>query len=176
MPHGLDTDTRVDIYPCEFYPLHNFSAFKVFFEGILFDTAEQAYQWMKFADYEGGMHLFENHGIRAMIRHAKSAHDAYQIARRFKDRVDPAWDHRRVLVMKKILVAKCYQHEYVRRKLLKTGDRQIAEVDWREADSFWGIGSDGRGENMLGRLWMDIRDDVRSLGPYAGIIDQARDT
>jgi ribA/ribD-fused uncharacterized protein len=161
MPHGLDTDTRVDIYPCEFYPLHNFSAFKVFFEGVLFDTAEQAYQWMKFADYDDRLHHVENHGIRAMIRRAKSAHDVYQLSRQYKDRVDPSWGGRRVAVMKEILQAKVDQHEYVKRKLLETGDRQIAEVDWRDSSSFWGTGSDGDGENMLGRLWMEIRCEIR---------------
>ena len=51
-----------------------------------------------------------------------------------------------------------HQHEYVRRKLLETGRRDLVEDSWR--DGFWGWGEDRVGKNMLGRLWMDIRDEL----------------
>ncbi|WP_411543268.1 NADAR domain-containing protein, partial [Escherichia coli] len=44
------------------------------------------------------------------------------------------------------------QHEYVRRKLLATGNRCLIENSWR--DDFWGWGPNRDGKNMLGTLWM----------------------
>lgn len=174
MPYRLDTDKRVHIYMDEFYCLHNFSAFRLLWEGFEFDTSEHAYHWEKFAnwkkevspahyyDYAPPMTTFvdvENHGIRSMILRARSAHEAFKIAEEFKDRVSPEWNQHRVFVMKKILLAKLDQHEYVRRKLLETGDRIIVEDSWR--DDFWGWGKNRDGQNMLGKLWMKIRDEIR---------------
>jgi N-glycosidase YbiA len=61
--------------------------------------------------------------------------------------------------MLKILRAKARQHEYVRRKLLETGDRYLCENSWR--DSFWGWGQNRDGKNMLGNLWMQIRKELQ---------------
>ncbi len=62
--------------------------------------------------------------------------------------------------MLSILRVKAEQHEYVRRKLLETGDRQLVEGSWR--DDFWGIGPNKDGQNMLGKLWMGIRSELRA--------------
>jgi ribA/ribD-fused uncharacterized protein len=63
-------------------------------------------------------------------------------------------------VMRCLLRAKADQHEYVRRKLLATGERELIEDSWR--DSFWGWGPTKDGQNMLGRLWMEIREEIRA--------------
>ena len=59
-----------------------------------------------------------------------------------------------------ILRAKASQHEYVRRKLLATGDRELIEDSWR--DDFWGWGANRDGLNMLGKLWMEVRTEIRN--------------
>jgi ribA/ribD-fused uncharacterized protein len=69
------------------------------------------------------------------------------------------WDA--VNIMRNILRAKVVQHEYVRRKLLATGNRELIEDSWR--DDFWGWGLNRDGQNMLGRLWMEIRADLRKF-------------
>ena len=61
--------------------------------------------------------------------------------------------------MKEILLAKAQQHTYVRRKLLSTGTRELIENSWR--DNFWGWGPDREGQNMLGVLWMEVREQLR---------------
>jgi len=43
--------------------------------------------------------------------------------------------------------------------LLTTGDRELIEDSWW--DSFWGWGADQRGQNMLGKLWMKLRAELR---------------
>lgn len=55
---------------------------------------------------------------------------------------------------------KASAHEYVSRKLEQTGDRELVENSWR--DAFWGWGPNRNGQNMLGKLWMEIRAERRA--------------
>ena len=48
----------------------------------------------------------------------------------------------------------------MRRKLIATGDRELIEDSWR--DDFWGWGPDKDGKNILGKLWMEIREELRA--------------
>jgi ribA/ribD-fused uncharacterized protein len=74
--------------------------------------------------------------------------------------MNPEWLSLRVQTMREILCAKVQQHEYVKRKLLETGDRVLVEDSWR--DGFWGWGKDRRGTNRLGQLWMEIRTELQN--------------
>jgi ribA/ribD-fused uncharacterized protein len=150
--HGLDTETKVLFYERDFYVLSNFSAFSLEWFGYRFDTSEAAYHWMKFSE-DGQSEICD------AILLAKSAHDAFKIAERFKEVRREDWDDTKVGIMKKILRAKADQHEYVLRKLLATGDRELIEDSWR--DDFWGWGPNKDGQNQLGKLWMEIRAELR---------------
>lgn len=158
--HGLDTDDRVFFYEQDFYVLSNFSSFTLQWRGSRFDTSEAAYHWEKFAGpgsdwVRGGL-------VRLLIASARSAHDAFRIAQDHRRLRRADWDDVKVDVMRAILRAKVEQHEYVRRKLLATGDRELVENSWR--DDYWGWGERGDGENRLGRLWMEIRAELRLGG------------
>jgi ribA/ribD-fused uncharacterized protein len=147
--HKLDTETQIFFYEQDFYFLSNFSAFTLKWKGIKFDTSEAAYHWEKFSP---------SPMIQEMIRLAPSAHDALKIAEQFKGIRRKDWDIVRVHIMKSILKEKVAQHEYVRRKLLATGTRELVEDSWR--DDFWGWGPNRDGMNMLGKLWMEIRAEL----------------
>jgi ribA/ribD-fused uncharacterized protein len=95
-----------------------------------------------------------------LIRNAPSAHEAFKIAEREKANRRKNWDEIKVPLMRQILRMKAEQHEYVRRKLLETGDRVLIEDSWR--DDFWGWGPNRDGQNMLGKLWMEIRAELRA--------------
>jgi len=157
MPHKMDTNTTVYFYEQEFYCLSNFSAFRLHWHTLDFDTAEAAYQWTKF-------HSIPLESIRLNIQvdiyNARSAHEAFKIAEANRKYAHPCWDKLKIGVMHQILKAKTGQHEYVQRKLLQTGDRVLIEDSWR--DNFWGWGATGDGENMLGKLWMEIRNELRT--------------
>lgn len=146
---GTDTTERVCFYERDFYVLSNFSAFKVKWKEIWFDTSEAAYHWEKFPDQPY---------IQAAIRNAISAHDAFKLAEVNRAFRRSDWDLVKLGVMQNILRAKLKQHEYVRRKLLATGGRLLVEDSWR--DSYWGWGPDRNGLNMLGRLWMQLREEL----------------
>ena len=150
---GLDTTKRVRFYEHDFYVLSNFSAFSLQWKGRRFDTSEAAYHYEKFPD---------RHDIGAAIIYAPSAHEAFKVAEANKALRRPDWDSVKVDIMRDILRAKAQQHEYVRRKLLATGDRELVEDSWR--DDFWGWGPNRDGQNMLGRLWMEVRSELRAHG------------
>lgn len=150
MPYKLDTETQVFFYEQEFYVLSNFSAFQLYWKGQTFMTSEHAYHCEKFPGRVSH--------IRDAIRSAPSAHEALQVARRHEMSVRSDWSLIRVDIMKQILRAKADQHEYVKRKLLETGERELVEDSWR--DNFWGWGKDRKGQNMLGKLWMEIRAEL----------------
>ena len=162
--HPPDTETEVRFYGCEFYCLSNFSAFQLVHRGgLTFMTSEHAYHWEKFN--RNGEDLSERAGrtlgmIRNALMNAISAHEALLIARRHEYEYRRSdWFDVRMNVMREIVVEKVMQHEYVMRKLMQTGDRQIIEDSWR--DAFWGIGPEGTGHNHLGKLWMEIREELR---------------
>ena len=150
--HKLDTDTQVFFYEQDFYVLSNFSAFTLRWRGIRFDTSEAAYHWEKFPGERQDK-------LRAAIMLAPSAHAAFKFAQEHAAVARPDWPSVKVGIMREILRAKIDQHEYVRRKLLETGNRELVEDSWR--DDFWGWGQDRAGRNMLGTLWMEIRAELR---------------
>lgn len=148
----------IDFYEREFYPLSNFSSFTIWWKTSerdgdkLFNTSEQVYHWEKF---NSNVPTADQRDIQRAIITARSAHEAFKIAERHKEFRRPKWDDEKVDVMRRIIAAKAAQHEYVLRKLLETGDRHLIEGSWR--DDFWGIGPNRDGQNMLGKLWMEIR-------------------
>ena len=149
--HGLDTEKEVFFYEQDFYVLSNFAAFTLLWKGHRFDTSEAAYHWEKHPD---------NKWMQGQIRFAGSAHDAFKKAELFRTDRRPDWDDVKVGIMRNILRAKARQHPYVLRKLMATGNRTLIENSWR--DDFWGWGPNRDGKNWLGRLWMEVRDELRA--------------
>jgi ribA/ribD-fused uncharacterized protein len=147
----LDTDNQVFFYEHDFYVLSNFSAFRLKWKDYNFMTAEHAYHWEKFPDRGDTQYL---------ILTAPSAHEAFKCAQEWRHERRADWDAVKVAIMKDILRAKAGQHEYVARKLLQTGDRELIENSWR--DDYWGWGPQRDGQNMLGKLWMEVRAELRS--------------
>lgn len=148
--HGLDNEKQIFFYEQEFYIFSNFSAFKLEWNGELWMTSEHAYHSEKFEDPK----------ILKALKDTRSAHDAMKLAYANRDKYRKDWDDVKLGIMKKILHAKVEQHPYVKKKLLASGNRELIENSWR--DSYWGWGSNKEGENHLGKLWMEVREEVRS--------------
>jgi ribA/ribD-fused uncharacterized protein len=83
---------------------------------------------------------------------------AKRIARANSDKRPPDWDSQKIPAMTEILRAKLSQHAEVRDILKATGDALIEEDSVE--DAFWGRGADGKGENNLGRIWMELRSGL----------------
>ena len=136
-----------------YYMYSNFSAFAVYWADRWAMTAEHHYQAAKYFGVSDE--------IVEEIYAAKSAREAKQIAKRYKDRIRSDWQEVKVSVMEDIVWAKLLQHEYIQRKLLATDDLVLIEDS--PQDSFWGRGRNGRGRNELGRIWMRARAKLRKL-------------
>lgn len=153
--HKQDTDQQVFFYEQDFYVLSNFSSFEVEWSGFVFKTSEHLYHWMRFAfSDKPGASL-----IAGRIKNARSAHDAFKLAQHEKSLQAEGWNDNKTYFMREILRQKALQHEYVLKKLLATGDRELVEDSWR--DDYWGWGPARDGQNMLGRLWMEVRAELR---------------
>lgn len=130
--------------------LSNFYPCDLRMNGILFFSAEQAYHWHKLADKQDRLVLV-------------SMRDPMQ-AKRFsrKCEIIPEWDEVRTAIMLSVLIAKFEQDQFLRLKLLETSPKILIEGNhWN--DRFWGATFDGYswvGENHLGRLLMNVRDNL----------------
>lgn len=140
----------IGFYPREFYCLDNFSSFKVEYNGYIYSSAEEAYQAAKFDGFAPN--------VAEAIRSSFSAHEAQKIARENKLFQRTDWDEIKLHIMEEILRAKVRQNPYVLKKLIQTQNYTIVEDSPK--DNYWGWGLNREGENMLGKLWMKIRDEI----------------
>ena len=138
--------------------LGNMSPYPVEFDGKRYRTTEALFQALRFSDEQ----------VIEAIRGEKSPMAAKFVAKRYKKRmvVEPLSDDD-VKNMRVCLKLKLEQHPELRDRLLATGDAEIIEdcsKRKRGSGLFWGAGlEDGvwEGTNMLGKLWMELRDDLR---------------
>ncbi len=147
----METEEAVYFFTPPFYTLDNFSAYIVKIWGKKFLTSEHAYQWKKYS--------ISHPDIADQILNTTNPSDAKKIADAHRADVSPNWEKEKADVMKEIIRAKIQQHEKVQRVLTKTGDKEIFENS--PNDSFWGVGPEGTGQNMLGKIWMQLRDELR---------------
>ena len=85
-----------------------------------------------------------------------------EIIRTYKNKtvVNPNWDDIKYNVMKYILYHKFNNNELDRNLLLSTGDKILC-ADIIPYDSFWGIDNNQKGDNMLGKLLIELRNLFR---------------
>lgn len=137
-------------YMDKYYMFDNFSAFAIAWRDKLQPTVEHAYQAAKFDD--------EN--IIKEIHEATSAHESKKIAHKYLalNKGSVGWQDAKVQIMRELIRLKADQHPYVMEKLLSTKGSVLVEDS--PTDSFWGRGPDHHGENWLGKLWMEYRDEL----------------
>ena len=61
--------------------------------------------------------------------------------------------------MRRAVRAKFEQHPDIRAVLLGTGDEELIED--APNDYYWGCGEEGTGKNMLGKILMEVRGELR---------------
>lgn len=116
-------------------------------EGLRWSSVEHYFQAQKFHDDA------IRESIRALVR--PSDVKALAWSKEFSPLVRTDWDNVRVDVMRHALELKFRQSPAARASLLSSWPMPI--VDASTTDSFWGVGPDGMGENMLGMLLYELR-------------------
>jgi hypothetical protein len=126
--------------------LNNFYRAKMEIYGKIWDTVEHAYQAQKTTIP----------GEITKIWAAATPREARNIGQLVQMR--PDWDQVKYSVMKECVKAKFLQHSDLKEKLIATGNEEIIEdspIDW-----YWGCGKDGSGQNMLGKILMEVRSEI----------------
>jgi N-glycosidase YbiA len=128
----------------------NFSRHQIVIEGETWPTTEHYFQAMKFAgDPER----------RERIRLADNAREAKALAWAPDAAVRSDWNSVRDEVMLVALRAKFTQHEDLKSTLLGTGTKEL--VEHTTNDRYWADGGDGTGKNVLGKLLIRVREELR---------------
>lgn len=134
----------------------NFSAHPFTLGGKRWRTSEHYFQAQKFAGTEH----------EAAVRAARTPKEAATMGR---DRSRPLrrdWERVKDDVMRRAVRAKFTAHEDLKALLLSTGEAELIEAAPR--DFYWGAGADGTGKNMLGKILMEVRAELRSASGSAG--------
>ncbi|MBZ4395421.1 NADAR family protein [Myxococcus sp. AS-1-15] len=128
----------------------NFAPYPIKLGGRTWPTSEHYFQARKFESPED----------QESLRQARTPMLAARMGRDRKRKLRRDWESIKVSVMREAVRAKFTQHEDLARLLLDTGDARL--VEHTDQDGYWGDGGDGSGKNMLGRILMEIREELRA--------------
>ncbi|MDN3611961.1 GTP cyclohydrolase II [Vibrio ostreicida] len=134
--------------------LSNFCHAPIDVDGHIWPTSEHYYQAQKFSDPL----------IKKEIQHCSTPDLAFSLSRKHQDKVRSQWEDERLNVMKFIVTEKFTQNSQLAFQLIETGESLLIEHSLY--DGFWGDGENGRGENQLGKILMDLRTQLRNSEPY----------
>ena len=118
-------------------------------DGVVWPAVEHYYQAQKTLDPVFQQRIHD----AATPAEAKALGNSPECVRRAD------WDTWKLMAMRKALFAKFTQHEDLRRMLLDTGDMILHENSME--DYYWGLGAEGTGLSMLGKLLMALREELR---------------
>ncbi len=124
------------------------------FEGHVYPTAEHAYQAGK-ARKEEVREWILSAPTPSLV--AMAAHGLYTWD------IVPEWSRTKFDRMRNVLRAKFTQHEDLKNLLLSTGNARLVEAGRTDnaVNRTWGE-VNGKGQNMLGVLLMEVRDEIRA--------------
>ena len=141
-------EQKIDRFDGEYAFLSNFYESPIKDEnGVTYPTVEHYFQAMK------TLSPF----MRNLIATAPTPGQAKKLGRHVDLR--PKWEEVKIDVMRLGLKLKFMSHPELKEKLLATGDAYLEEGNWWK-DRYWGV-CNGIGENMLGKLLMELRDELR---------------
>jgi N-glycosidase YbiA len=135
-----------DAYGC----FSNFSRHHLFLKDKVWKTSEHYFQAQKFAGTE----------YEEKVRLAHSPKEAAELGRNRKFPLRKDWEAVKDDIMREALRAKFTQNKELKEILLKTGDIHL--VEHTHNDFYWADGGDGSGKNMLGKLLMELREELNN--------------
>ena len=111
----------------------------------------------KYEDYYKGYNLNSNR-MNEKAKLNNKRRELNTIIRDYKNKakINPKWNNIKVNVMRYILYKKFNENEFDRNILLSTEDK-ILYADKITHNTFWGIDNKGNGDNILGKLLMELR-------------------
>jgi ribA/ribD-fused uncharacterized protein len=133
-------------------------------DDVEYKSAEHAYQAFKAKTFG------DEDSFKKIVK-AKSGQSAKSFGKKVTGFDAAVWDAKKDDIMKTVLRAKFSQNPAIRKLLLDTGVRILAEANPR--DTYWGIGTSAgttvaknpakwKGQNKLGKFLMELRDELRA--------------
>lgn len=144
------TDDKIEGFFREHRFLSNFHEYPLKYEGLIYGSAEAAYQAAKTLDND----------IRerfTKLSPSQAKHEGQIV--KLRDN----WDSIKDQIMEDILFIKFTSCEDLKNQLLATGNRYLEETNWW-GDRYWGR-CNGHGQNKLGRFLIFIRSQIRETIP-----------
>lgn len=134
-----------------------------------FDAAHPLSTCDRRLELEGQVWRSAEHYVHSMLaaspelaektRACESGLEAWRLNKPWYRRKKHGWKSQRRVYMTRALYTLVQMYPDVHDYLLETGDQLLVEAS--QYDYYWGIGRDLRGENMTGKIWMDIRNKLR---------------
>jgi len=137
-----------DHYGC----FSNFSLHPIEVNGSSWQTVEHYYQAQKFVGTE-------NERLIQVIRETQTPMEAAQIGRNRTLKLRCDWEEVKRQVMWQGVLTKFLTHTDIQSILLNTGEELIVEDS--PTDYYWGCGQDRTGQNQLGQILMNARQEIR---------------
>jgi ribA/ribD-fused uncharacterized protein len=131
----------------------NFSPHSIYLQGKTWPTSEHYYQAQKFVGTTSPERCH-------LIWQAPTPEAAATLGRDPRYPVRQDWDEVKSTVMYAAVWAKFSSHLEIQAILLGTGNAEIVEDS--PTDTYWGCGRDRQGENHLGKILMQVRQQLRS--------------
>lgn len=168
---AIHTDTEVKGFFGDYQFLSNFWPCHVTLDGVSYKSVELAYQaskWKAGTDRKyftkctslQSIEYNRTHiGINATTQTGSGASvDGGAHVSAPNGYTPDEWNAVKVSIMKSLLEQKfdAEMNPELRARLLATGTKHLEEMNWW-GDTFWGTDKEGKGENMLGRLLMEVR-------------------
>jgi N-glycosidase YbiA len=125
--------------------LSNFSRHGCQLDGVYWPTVEHYFQAQKFPGTEQAR----------LIQRATTPGQAKELGRSRTVPIRSDWEEVKDDVMRRAVLRKFEKHSEAREVLLGTGDEELIEDS--PSDYYWGCGADGTGQNMLGKILMEVR-------------------
>ena len=141
---------KIESFTGKYRFLSNFTGPSVMYMGRVFPTVEHAYQAAKCPTIE---HLL-------LILGCHTAGHAKRVGQQC--RLRDGWEEIKIEVMRDLLKQKFdpERRPHTAKLLVDTHPAELIEGNWW-GDTFWGV-CRGQGQNQLGKLLMEIRDQLRN--------------
>lgn len=141
--------------------LSNHYSCKIYVDGIIFNSVEQAMMYKKAM-------LFEDYTIAKKLKSETFPPRCKKLGRRVSNFKESIWDDAKYNIVYKCVFNKFKQNKKLQRQLLNTADYDIVEASY---DNVWGVGismndttikdKSNWGENLLGKILMEVRDELK---------------
>lgn len=129
----------------------NLAPFPIEMEDSVWKSAEHYYQFKKFEKSDPS---FAN-----KIKTIDSPKEVKKLT--LENNNFPAeWNDKKVQILLDAVRKKFYSYKELQDLLLATNDEELIEAN--PDDYFWGEGADGSGKNIMGKLLMQVREELRN--------------